>query len=251
MSILWNFDKYAKIEELPYAPSGIGPEMGLQDLGNGVFLLKEGTPLGFDPEAGVFTFPLGRPVSTLDAFYFAAEDYHFILTNAQQPKLVECVTKGYVEKAKVREAVKDQIVEGGDLPDDWDEFLATEGLYLIDDLGNLPGGSGGGSSGGGILTVTGTYGETAFFGEPGYTLDKTYAEIHAALEAKTPVFVWQNESAVGGPGMICLLATESYYYNEAYLIDAGNPGTGSSNHKRIQYFALSESDYPVGAYGKA
>ena len=108
-------------------------------------------------------------------------------------------------------------------------------------------------SGGGILTVTGTYGETAHFGGPGYTLDKTYAEIHAALEAKTPVFVWQNESAGGGPGMICLLATESYYYTDikAYFIDAGNPGTDSSSRKRIQYVARSESDYPVGTYGEA
>lgn len=109
--------------------------------------------------------------------------------------------------------------------------------------------NGGGSSGGGILTVTGTYGETAYFGVPGYALDKTYAEIHAALEAKTPVFVWQNESDEGGSGMVCLLATESYYdnENEAYIIDAGNPGMGGSR-KRIQYVALSESDYPVGAY---
>ena len=172
MSILWNFDKYAKIEELPYDPASINGN-DLIPISGVELLLKAGTPLvlaveeedegGGDEAKGAVkkgaTKTAETPSYTTGTVHvldqesaptcFAAEDYHFILTNAQQPKLVKCVTKGYIEKAKVLEAMDAE----EDPTADWAESLAALGLYLVDDLGALPGSSGGGSSGGGTFVT--------------------------------------------------------------------------------------------------
>lgn len=142
MSILWNFDKYAKIEALPFDPSCIN-ENDLIPISDVELLLKAGTPL---VESSGVVAPLGEDD---DPTCFAAEDYHFILTDAQQTKLVKCVTKGYIEKAKVLAAMGVLV----DPTADWAEDLAALGLYLVDELGALPGSGGGGSGAGGLLVV--------------------------------------------------------------------------------------------------
>jgi hypothetical protein len=151
MSILWNFDKYAKIEMLPFDPLCINGR-DLFQISDHELLLKAGTPLApageedETPHTPGTVHPFDEEVPTC----FAAEDYHFILTNAQQPNLVKCVTKGYIEKAKVLESM----VFEEDPTADWAEDLAALGLYLVDDLGNLPGSSGGGSGGGLYVPMT-------------------------------------------------------------------------------------------------
>lgn len=169
MSILWNFDKFAKIEELPFDPQCINAN-SLFQISDHELLLKAGAPLAvYEEDGGGIDYkspakkgalkkkagpnytagtvhPFGYEVPSPTCF--AAEDYHFILTNAQQPKLVKCVTKGYIEKAKVLEAMDAE----EDPTADWKEDLAALGLHLVDDLGKICqcGGSGGGSGGASI-----------------------------------------------------------------------------------------------------
>jgi hypothetical protein len=194
MSILWNFDKYAKIEELPFDPLCIN-ENYLIPISDHELLLKAGTPLALSGEGEIGTTAgTVSPVGWLGVpTCFAAEDYHFILTNAQQPKLVKCVTKGYIEKAKVLEALDtdgagalDELaIEAADPTADWAEGLASLGLYLVDDLGALPGGSGGGGSGGSVFIVTATYNEE----QDTYVCDKTWKQISDAFNVDGVVTV--------------------------------------------------------------
>ena len=194
MSILWNFDKYAKIEDLPFDPAYISSSY-LTAVSADELLLKAGTPL--KATSGVVA-PLGQNDTPT---CFANEDYHFILTNPQQPKMLKCVTKGYVEQAKVLAATGLESVPAG-----WADALAALGLFLVDDLGNLPGGSGGGSSGGGVFVATAAYENGAI------VLDKTWAEIKNAINNKSPAFIYTSDNKFSEYSMYPIL---SVFYNDA------------------------------------
>jgi hypothetical protein len=236
MSILWNFDKYAKIEMLPFDPLCINDD-NLIPISDVELLLKAGTPLSLagaesehlvmdgEEKPSLFTPGTVHPIED-EAFptCFAAEDYHFILTNAQQPKLVECVTKGYIEKAKVLEALDtdgagalDELeIEAADPTADWAEGLAALGLYLVDDLGALPAGG----SGGGALLI----GPAPI---PGY-VDCTWQDISDALSAGKTVMLGRDADIL----YLSSLEVAPYrvrFFNGssslALVADANNPNT--------------------------
>ena len=157
MSILWDVGNYAKIKEigLPVITSGT------QNMGNGVYWLKAGTPLS----------NAGAVANTSSAKYLVAEDFYFYSNTPTQPKLVKVIEQGYVDIAKAEAAA------GIAFSSDAKSALATAGIILVD--GALQTGGGGG---GNVLIVHGTI-DTSGGGEGQsfpMTIDKTLEEIAAA-----------------------------------------------------------------------
>lgn len=128
MNILWNPNEAVDILEMPLP---IITE-GTQDMGDGVYWLKAGTPL--DEYFAV--------ANDEDAKYVVAEDFYFISTKPDQAKVVPLITAGYVDINKAEQAA------GITYSQDCIDALADEGIVLVD--GTLPSSGGGGGGGGGL-----------------------------------------------------------------------------------------------------
>jgi len=178
MSIIWDPKEATTIVEVPFPVI----TTGTQNMGNGVYWLKAGTPLDDDLAVS----------NDDDAVYVVAEDFFFISTNPNQDRHVPIITGGYVDLNKAEAA------SGLTYTDDCIDALADVGIVVVDDLLEAGGGTNvvanptlagtedsltgiqigdtkyavGGSSGGGMLVVTDTEG----------TLDKTAQEIMTAAE---------------------------------------------------------------------
>lgn len=164
MSILWNFDKYAKIEMLPFDPARINAT-DLIDRGNGEFLL----PAGF-PVAVLFGL-VTTHVTPAQYNAIVAEDYFFYAQQANQSKVIPVVTKGYVDAAKAVAAFNEtrptpewRMTEENFIKL-FSPSLSAAGVYLVPSSGQIGGGSGG------VLAVRISSGA----GESG--MDKTWQEI--------------------------------------------------------------------------
>ena len=98
---------------------------------------------------------------------------------------------------------------------------------------------GGGGGGAGVVVI-----ETVEDGED-ILLSKTWDEIKAYAEAKTPIFVWTDAEAMGQYDNIAfLLVTNVYHYdNTEYLVDVY--GYTGSLYGAIQFSAYHSDDNPV------
>ena len=233
MSILWDISKANEIEELPFP---IITE-GTQDCGNGVYLLKAGTPISEDREVA----------NDGDAAMLVAEDFYFYSNSPAQPKLVECITGGYVDlnaaeaasgltytdaaKSALEEAgitlVDGKLETGGGLPEvDADDngkvLTVVEGAWAA---------AAGGSGGGGVLVVTATL--TA---DGAGTCDKTMGEIWTAAQTM-PVILVENLAPVGIIGIT--QAAIKYTSEPSYILRGVN----------TNYRATSLDDYPSADSG--
>ena len=85
MSIFWHEDNYTKIIEkgLPVIKTGT------QNMGNGVYWLRAGTPLNSS----------GQVANTANAKYLVAEDFYFYSTTPTLAKQVKLIETGYVDLA--------------------------------------------------------------------------------------------------------------------------------------------------------
>lgn len=112
MSIFWDVGNYTKIKEmgLPVITSGT------QNMGNGIYLLKAGTPLS----------NAGAVANTSSAKYLVAEDFYFYSNTPTQPKIVKLIEQGYVDLAKAEAA------SGLTFTSDAKSALATAGIILVD-----------------------------------------------------------------------------------------------------------------------
>ena len=180
-SIFWNPSEAVDIVEMPLP---IITE-GTQDMGNGVYWLRAGTPL--DEYFAVS--------NDEDAVYLVAEDFYFISTKPDQAKIVPLITAGYVDINKAEAA------SGLTYTDDCLSALETAGIVLVDGVISTGGSTVsanptlagtedsltgleidgtkyavGGSSGGGVLVVHAVPDSTT----QTVTLDKTWQEIHDA-----------------------------------------------------------------------
>ena len=90
MSILWDVGSFTKIVEVPMSII----TTGTQNMGNGVYWLKAGTPIS---EAGAVK-------NDGDAKYLVAEDFYFYSNTPAQPKLVKLIETGYVDLNKAEKA---------------------------------------------------------------------------------------------------------------------------------------------------
>jgi hypothetical protein len=152
MNILWNPNEAVDLIEMPLPLI----TEGTQDMGDGVYWLKAGTPL--DEYFAV--------ANDEDAKYVVAEDFYFISSKPDQAKVVPLITSGYVDINKAEKAA------GITYSQDCIDALADEGIVLVD--GTLPSSGGGGGGGGGGVLVAQIFGST---------LDKTWQEIHDAMLA--------------------------------------------------------------------
>lgn len=168
MSILWNFDKYAKIEELPFDPLCINAE-NLIDRGNGVFLLPAGCPVAV-------LFGLATTHVTNPAQYNAivSEDCFFYAQQANQSKVIPVVRKGYVDAAKAVAAFNETLptpewrMTEEHFIEIFSPSLSAAGVYLVPSSGQI-GGSGGGSGGLLVVQISSSGGQSV--------MDKTWQEI--------------------------------------------------------------------------
>lgn len=90
MSIFWNPTEAVDLLEMPLP---IITE-GTQDMGNGVYWLRAGTPL--DEYFAV--------ANDEDAKYLVAEDFYFYSNKPDQAKVVPLITAGYIDIDKAEEA---------------------------------------------------------------------------------------------------------------------------------------------------
>ena len=90
MSILWNLEDATVIEPTPLPII----TTGTVNCGNGVYLLKAGTPLDED----------GAVSNDGDAVALVAEDFYFYSNTPTQPKIVPLIKAGYVDLAKAQAA---------------------------------------------------------------------------------------------------------------------------------------------------
>lgn len=164
MSLFWTPDDAATIVEMPLEII----TTGTVDKGNGIYLLKAGTPL--DEYFAVS--------NDEDAVYLVAEDFYFYSNTPTQPKIVPLITAGYVDLNKAEAA------SGLTYTDDCIAALEEAGITLVD--GQLA--TGGGSSGGGALVVNATAQGTKL------VCDKTAAEMYAAFPAIILYEVSNNEA---------------------------------------------------------
>ena len=175
MSILWNPNEAVDFIEMPLPLI----TEGTQDMGDGVYWLKAGTPL--DEYFAV--------ANDEDAKYVVAEDFYFISTKPDQAKVVPLITSGYVDINKAEKAA------GITYSQDCIDALADEGIVLVD--GTLPSsGSSGGE--GGVLVVHVV--RTVTDEDETYTLDKTWQDLADALNSgKTLSLIeWDSNENVGG-----------------------------------------------------
>lgn len=121
MSILWDVGDYLKIKEmgLPIIKTGT------TNMGNGVYLLREGTPLNSS----------GAVANTGNAKYLVAEDFYFYSNKPDQAKLVKVIERGYVDLNKAEEA------SGLTFTNAAKSALATAGVILVDGALETGGGS--------------------------------------------------------------------------------------------------------------
>lgn len=90
MSILWNPTEETVVEKvsLPVITTGT------QNMGDGIYWLKAGTPL--DEDLAV--------ANDEDAKYIVAEDFFFVSTNPNQARTVPVIKSGYVDLNKAEAA---------------------------------------------------------------------------------------------------------------------------------------------------
>ncbi|MBQ4490738.1 MAG: hypothetical protein II965_05760 [Pyramidobacter sp.] len=157
MSIFWNIDSYLSVIEKPL---GILTS-GTVNCGNGVYLLKAGTPIS----------NVGAVANTGDAKYLVAEDFYFYSNTPTQPKLVKLIETGYVDINAAEAAA------GITYADAAKTALATAGIVLVDGALET-----GGSDSSNVLVAHATVMEMP---EPGgepvaIELDKPLAELAVA-----------------------------------------------------------------------
>lgn len=164
MSILWNPTEVTVIEKvsLPVITTGT------QNMGDGIYWLKAGTPL--DEDLAV--------ANDGDAMYIVAEDFFFISTNPNQDRHVPLVKAGYVDLNKAEAAA------GITYADAAVAALKEAGIEVVDGLLE----TGGGGSGGDVLMVNVEYKNFA------YTADASYEDVRAAVEAGAQVFMTYSNS---------------------------------------------------------
>ena len=114
MSILWNPTEATVVEKvsLPVITTGT------QNMGNGIYWLKAGTPL--DEDLAV--------ANDGDAKYIVEEDFFFISTNPNQDRHVPLVKAGYVDINKAEASA------GITFADAAKSALETVGIVLVDGL---------------------------------------------------------------------------------------------------------------------
>lgn len=123
MSILWNPAEATVVEKvsLPVITTGT------QNMGDGIYWLKAGTPL--DEDLAV--------ANDEDAKYIVAEDFFFVSTNPSQDRHVPLVKAGYVDINKAEASA------GITFADAAKSALETAGIVLVDGLLDAGGGGGG------------------------------------------------------------------------------------------------------------
>ena len=114
MSILWNPTEATVVEKvsLPVITTGT------QNMGDGIYWLKAGTPLDEDLAVS----------NDGDAVYIVAEDFFFISTNPNQDRHVPLVKAGYVDLNKAEAAA------GITYDDAAVAALKAAGIILVDGL---------------------------------------------------------------------------------------------------------------------
>ena len=126
MSILWDPAEATVVEKvsLPIITTGT------QNMGNGIYWLKAGTPLDEDYAVA----------NDEDAVYIVAEDFFFVSTNPNQDRHVPLVKAGYVDINKAEASA------GITFADAAKSALETAGIVLVDGLLEAGGGGGGGAT---------------------------------------------------------------------------------------------------------
>ena len=218
-SIFWNPNEAVDLIEMPLPLI----TKGTQDMGNGVYLLRAGTPL--DEYFAV--------ANDEDAKYVVAEDFYFISTKPDQAKVVPLITAGYVDINKAEQAA------GITYSQDCIDALADEGIVLVD--GTLPS-SGGGGGGSSVITID-------FSGRTEYTEDEV-ASFVAAIRRKEEVIGELNGtkgtlSIVEG---MAVLGIEGKFVSMTY--NAGNAELMISYRTRLlktdgTFGELSRHDFTV------
>ena len=204
-SIFWNPSEAVDIVEMPL---GI-ITTGTQDMGNGVYWLRAGTPL--DEYFAVS--------NDEDAVYLVAEDFYFISTKPDQAKIVPLITAGYVDLGKAEKAA------GIHYTDACLSALETAGIVMVD--GTIAGGGGGG----GVLVV---------HADENRVLDKTWQEIKDASATK-PVVILPEPGDQFSPQ---LWALNVFNGDEMYGVLSW--GTFNFNEPNMLIFVVSSADgYPV------
>ena len=122
--VLWDFDHYNELMELPLPVI----RTGTQNMGNGVYWLKAGTPLSAE----------GAVANTSDAVCVVAEDFYFYENKPNQAKLVKVIVKGYVDLAEA------EARSGLTYTEDALSALETAGVVMVDGKLAASGGGGGG-----------------------------------------------------------------------------------------------------------
>ena len=112
MSIFWEIDNYLTIIEKPLAIL----KTGTQNMGNGVYLLRAGTPLNSS----------GSVANTGNAKYLVAEDYYFYSNTPTQAKNVRLIETGYIDLDKAEAAF------GKSYTAEAKAALETAGIILVD-----------------------------------------------------------------------------------------------------------------------
>ncbi len=164
MSILWNPGEATVVEKvsLPVITTGA------QNMGDGIYWLKAGTPL--DEDLAV--------ANNGDAMYIVAEDFFFVSTNPNQERMVPLIKAGYVDLNKAEAA------SGLTYTDAAVAALKEAGIEVVDGLLE----TGGGSGGGGVVTAKVTKSGL------NYSADISYADLRAAYEAGNVVQLDLNGS---------------------------------------------------------
>ena len=231
MSILWNPAEATVVEKvsLPVITTGT------QNMGDGIYWLKAGTPLDEDYAVA----------NDEDAKYIVAEDFFFVSTNPNQDRHVPLVKAGYVDINKAEASA------GITFADAAKSALETAGIILVDGLLDA-GGGGGGTTVVANPTLAGTedpltglqVGDTKYSvsnvmwltqSGPNLTLNKTWQEIHDAL--------------VGG-ALIYIKMTDDTYDTSVVLVqitDAANDTSSEQIYVRassITWYAATVNDYP-------
>lgn len=164
MSIFWDINTANEIAEEPFP---IITE-GTQDMGNGVYLLKAGTPISAANEVA----------NDGTAAKLVGEDYYFYSNTPTQPKLVKVITGGYVDINAAEEA------SGLTYTDAAKSALESAGITLVD--GKLPAGGGGG---GGAFVLSQTIGADDFNKDSVVEFDPlSKADVEALYGKDTAVF---------------------------------------------------------------
>ena len=112
MSLFWNLDDAAVVTPTPLPII----TTGTVDCGDGVYLLKAGTPLDED----------GAVSNDGDAVALVAEDFYFYSNTPTQPKLVPLITAGYVDLNAAEAAA------GITYTDACKTALGSAGIVLVD-----------------------------------------------------------------------------------------------------------------------